>query len=72
MSYTRRRFLHRALRAGAALAVGCGPVRGDGRDFDNIVESQDTPAGGELVRLLRFERVPFLPMILVCLTQHLD
>jgi len=47
MSYTRRRFLHRALRAGAALAIGCGPARGDG--------SEKSLAGGELVRILRFE-----------------
>ena len=55
MSYTRRRFLHRALRASAALAVGCGPARGDGSDSDDIVESEDSLAGGELVRILRFE-----------------
>ncbi len=52
MSYTRRRFLHRAFGAGAALAIGCGPARGD---FDEIVESKDSLAGGELVRILRFE-----------------
>ena len=55
MSYTRRRFLHRALRASAALAIACGPVRGDGSDSDDIVESEDSLAGGELVRILRFE-----------------
>ncbi len=52
MSYTRRRFLHRALRAGAVLTLGCGPARGDGSD---IVESDDSLAGGELIRILRFE-----------------
>jgi len=55
MSYTRRRFLHRALRASAALAVGCGPARGDSSDSDDIVESEDSLTGGELVRILRFE-----------------
>jgi DMSO/TMAO reductase YedYZ molybdopterin-dependent catalytic subunit len=55
MSYTRRRFLHRALRAGAALTIGCGPARGDGSDSDDILESEDLLAGGELVRILRFE-----------------
>jgi DMSO/TMAO reductase YedYZ molybdopterin-dependent catalytic subunit len=55
MSYTRRRFLHRALRASAALAIGCGSARGDGSDSDDIVESEDSLAGGELVRILRFE-----------------
>ncbi len=55
MSYTRRRFLHRALRASAALAIGCGSARGDGSDSDDIVESENSLAGGELVRILRFE-----------------
>ena len=55
MSYTRRRFLHRALGAGAALAIGSGPARGDGSDSNDIVESEDSLAGGELVRILRFE-----------------
>ncbi len=55
MSYTRRRFLHRALRTGAALAIGCGPARGDGSNSDDIVESEDSLPGGELVRILRFE-----------------
>ncbi len=55
MSYTRRRFLHRALGAGAALAIGCGPARGDGSASNDIVESADSLAGGELVRILRFE-----------------
>ncbi len=52
MSYTRRRFLHRALHAGAALAIGCRPARADGTE---IVECKDPLAGGELVRTLRFE-----------------
>jgi len=52
MRYTRRRFLHRTLHAGAALAIGCGSARGDS---DEIVESEDSLAGGELVRILRFE-----------------
>jgi len=55
MSYSRRRFLQRTLRASAALAVGYGPARGDGSDSDDIVESEDSLAGGELVRILRFE-----------------
>ncbi len=55
MAFTRRGFLHRALHAGAALAIGCGPARGDGSDSDDIVESEDSLAGGELVRILRFE-----------------
>ncbi len=55
MSYTRRRFLHRAFGAGAALAIGHGPARGDGSESDDIVESENSLAGGELVRILRFE-----------------
>ncbi len=55
MSYSRRLFLHRAFRTGAALAIGCGPARGDGSDSDDIVESDDMLAGGELIRILRFE-----------------
>ena len=55
MSYTRRRFLHRAFGAGAALAIGHGPARGDGSESDDIVDSEDSLAGGELVRILRFE-----------------
>ena len=50
MSYTRRRFLHRALGAGATLAIGSGPARGDDSESDDIVESKDSLAGGELVR----------------------
>ena len=55
MRSTRRRFLHRALHAGAVLAIGCGPARGDGTDSDAIVVCKDPLAGGELVRILRFE-----------------
>ena len=55
MDYTRRRFLHRALRASAALAIGCAPARGDSSNSDDTVESEDSLAGGELVRVLRFE-----------------
>ncbi len=55
MDYTRRRFLHRALRASAALAIVCAPARGDSSNSDDTVESEDSLAGGELVRVLRFE-----------------
>ena len=52
MNYTRRRFLHRTLHAGAALAIGCGPARADDTE---IVACKDPLADGELVRILRFE-----------------
>ena len=56
MGFTRRRFLHRALHAGAALAaIGCGPARGDGTDPDDDVVCKDPLAGGEFIRTLRFE-----------------
>ena len=55
MAFTRRGFLHRALHAGAALAIGCGPARGDGTDPDDTAVCKDPLASGELVRTLRFE-----------------
>ncbi len=56
MDFTRRRFLHRALHAGAALAaIGCAPARGDGTDPDDDVVCKDPLAGGEFIRTLRFE-----------------
>ena len=54
MAFTRRGFLHRALHAGAALAIGCGPARGDGMDPDDDAVCKDPLASGELVRTLRF------------------
>ena len=50
----RRRFLHRTLHAGAALAIGCGSARGDGTDPDEAIVCKDPLAGGELVRTVRF------------------
>ena len=35
MGFTRRRFLHRTLHAGAALAIGYGVARGDDTDPDD-------------------------------------
>ena len=54
MGFTRRRFLHRTLHAGAALAIGYGAARGDGTDPDDTIVCKDPLAGGELVRTLRF------------------
>ncbi len=56
MSYTRRRFLQRTLHTSAALAtIGLQRAQGDDSDLGNAAVCKDPLAGGELVRILRFE-----------------
>ncbi len=55
MGVTRRRFLQRTIQAGTALAIGCGTARGDGTDTGDTLACEDALAGGELVRILRFD-----------------
>ena len=56
MSYTRRRFLQRTLHASAVLAaIGLKRAQGDGSDLSDTAVCKDPLAGGELLRILRFE-----------------
>ena len=55
MGVTRRRFLQRTIQAGTALAIGGGTARGDGTDTGDTLACEDAIAGGELVRILRFD-----------------
>ena len=55
LGVTRRRFLQRTIQAGTVLAIGCGTARGDGTDTGDSLACEDALAGGERVRILRFD-----------------